>query len=189
MSTAQRTSREQLLHQRSCVIWLTGLSGAGKTTLATALSEQLHSSGKLCTVLDGDVLRDGLNKGLGFSETDRTENIRRAAETAKILLNTGVITICSFISPTNELRTLAKQIIGEDDFIEVFVNSSLAACEKRDVKGLYAKARRGEIPSFTGITAPFDPPQNPAIELRTDEQTVEESLVKLIDCILPQISL
>jgi adenylylsulfate kinase len=189
MSTSQRTSREQLLQQRSCVIWLTGLSGAGKTTLATALSEQLLNSGKLCTVLDGDVLRDGLNKSLGFSETDRTENIRRAAETAKILLNTGVITICSFISPTNELRTLAKQIIGENDFIEVFVNSSLAACEKRDVKGLYAKARRGEIPSFTGITAPFDAPQNPAIELRTDEQTIEESLSKLIDCILPHISL
>lgn len=188
MKTQQRISREQLLNQQSCVIWLTGLSGAGKTTLATALSNYLHQEGKLCSVLDGDVLRDGLNAGLSFSETDRTENIRRAAETAKILLNTGVITICSFISPTNELRTLARAIIGDADFIEVFVNSSLATCEQRDVKGLYAKARRGEIPSFTGITAPFDVPSHPAIELRTDQQSIDESLQQLVAYITPYIS-
>jgi adenylylsulfate kinase len=184
---AHRQQREQLLNQRSCVIWLTGLSGAGKTTLANALSNHLHQSGKLCTVLDGDVLRDGLNKGLGFSETDRTENIRRAAETARILLNTGIITICSFISPTHTLRTMARSIVGENDFIEVFVNSSLATCEQRDVKGLYAKARRGEIPVFTGITAPFEAPLQPAVELRTDQQTEAQSLAQLLQFITPRI--
>jgi adenylylsulfate kinase len=184
---AHRQQREQLLNQRSCVIWLTGLSGAGKTTLATALSKHLHQSGKLCTVLDGDALRDGLNKGLGFSDADRTENIRRAAETARILLNTGIITICSFISPTHEIRAMAKSIIGENDFVEVFVNSSLASCEQRDVKGLYAKARRGEIPAFTGITSPFEAPLQPAIELRTDQQTEAESLAQLLHYIAPRI--
>ncbi|MCU0431996.1 MAG: adenylyl-sulfate kinase [Bacteroidia bacterium] len=186
---AHKQQREQLLGQRACVIWLTGLSGAGKTTLANALGNYLHQQGKLCTVLDGDVLRDGLNKGLGFSETDRTENIRRAAETARILLHTGVITICSFISPTHEIRALAKSIIGENDFVEVYVNSSLASCEQRDVKGLYAKARRGEIPSFTGITAPFEAPERPDVEIRTDQYTVEESVAQLIQFISPRIVL
>lgn len=186
-TSAHRQQREQLLNQHSCVIWLTGLSGAGKTTLANALSNHLHQSGKLCTVLDGDVLRDGLNKGLSFSEADRTENIRRAAETARILLNTGIITICSFISPTHALRAMARSIVGENDFIEVFVNSSLATCEQRDVKGLYAKARRGEIPVFTGITAPFEAPLQPHVELRTDQQTEAQSLAQLLQFIAPRI--
>lgn len=186
-TSAHRQQREQLLNQHSCVIWLTGLSGAGKTTLANALSNHLHQSGKLCTVLDGDVLRDGLNKGLSFSEADRTENIRRAAETARILLNTGIITICSFISPTHALRAMARSIVGENDFIEVFVNSSLATCEQRDVKGLYAKARRGEIPVFTGITAPFEAPLRPHVELRTDQQTEAQSLAQLLQFIAPRI--
>lgn len=186
-TSAHRQQREQLLNQHSCVIWLTGLSGAGKTTLANALSNHLHQSGKLCTVLDGDVLRDGLNKGLSFSEADRTENIRRAAETARILLNTGIITICSFISPTHALRAMAQSIVGENDFIEVFVNSSLATCEQRDVKGLYAKARRGEIPVFTGITAPFEAPLRPHVELRTDQQTEAQSLAQLLQFIAPRI--
>jgi adenylylsulfate kinase len=186
-TTNNRISREDLLRQKARVIWLTGLSGAGKTTLAEGLRKELHTQGRLCTVLDGDVLRTGLNNGLGFSETDRTENVRRAAETARILMDTGVITICSFVSPTTALRDLARTIIGADDFIEVFINASLDACEKRDVKGLYAKARRGEIPVFTGISAPFEAPTQPQLTIRTDQQSYEDSLKELLKHITPQI--
>jgi len=182
-----RDSKEKLLKQKSKVIWLTGLSGAGKTTLAKHLEEELFSRGYLTQVLDGDNVRTGINNNLGFSDTDRHENIRRIAEVSKLFVNCGVITINCFISPTEDIREMARSIIGRDDFIEVYVNSPLKVCEERDVKGLYSRARRGEIKDFTGIDSPFEPPQGIDIELRTDLLSVEESVKRLLDLILPRI--
>ena len=176
----QREDRERLLEQQAKVFWLTGLSGSGKSTLAAGVQRSLHAQGKLVYVLDGDNVRAGINKNLGFSEADRIENIRRIAEAAKLFLDAGVITVCSFVSPTNELRALAKKIIGENDFLEIYVNSSLGSCEERDVKGLYAKARRGEIKDFTGIDAPFEAPLSPALELRTDLEDENDSQQALL---------
>ncbi|MFZ4563940.1 MAG: adenylyl-sulfate kinase [Bacteroidales bacterium] len=182
-----RDSKEQLLKQRSKVIWLTGLSGAGKTTLAKHLEEELFSRGYLTQVLDGDNVRTGINNNLGFSDTDRRENIRRISEVSKLFVNCGVITINCFISPTEDVREMARSIIGHNDFIEVYVNSPLKVCEERDVKGLYSRARRGEIKDFTGIDSPFEPPQSIDIELRTDLLSVEESVKRLLDLVLPRI--
>lgn len=176
----QRSEREELLHQRAKVFWMTGLSGSGKSTLAIALQRALQEAGKLAYVLDGDNVRGGLNNNLGFSEEDRKENIRRIAEASKLFADAGVIVICSFVSPTVEIRALAKTIIGENDFREIFVNASLEACEARDVKGLYAKARKGEINDFTGIHQPFEAPTAPALEIRTDQTTAEESFQQLL---------
>ncbi|HTF02517.1 MAG TPA: adenylyl-sulfate kinase, partial [Bacteroidia bacterium] len=172
----QRADREKLLGQKAKVIWLTGLSGSGKSTLAIGLERELHRTGKLVYVLDGDNVRTGINSNIGFSEEDRKENIRRIAEVAKLFLEAGVITICSFVSPTEELRAMAKQIIGADNFLEMYVNASLENCEKRDVKGLYAKARKGEIKDFTGIHQAFEAPQHPWLEIKTDTQSPAESL-------------
>lgn len=171
-----RTDKEKLLKQKGTAIWFTGLSGSGKTTIAIALEQELNKRGLLTQVLDGDNIRAGINNNLGFSDADRTENIRRIAEITKLFVNCGIITICCFVSPTEEIRALAKKIIGEADFLEVFVNTPLAVCEERDVKGLYAKARKGEIKDFTGINAPFEAPLNPAVEIKTDELTVSESV-------------
>lgn len=176
-----RSEREQLLGQKSKAIWMTGLSGSGKSTLAIALQDNLHRQGKLVYVLDGDNIRAGLNSNLGFSEEDRRENIRRIAEVARLFVDAGVLVICSFVSPTKELREIAASIIGKDDFLEVYINASLEECEKRDVKGLYAKARSGEIKDFTGIHQPFEVPENPALEIETGKQTEAESLALLID--------
>jgi adenylylsulfate kinase len=177
----QRADKEKLLKQKGVVIWFTGLSGAGKTTIAIALEDELHKKGMLTQILDGDIVRAGINNNLGFSNADRIENIRRIAEVAKLFVNSGIITICCFVSPTEEIRTLAKSIIGKEDFVEVFVNTSFDECEKRDVKGLYAKARKGEIKDFTGIGAPYETPENPQIELKTDELSVEESVKKVMN--------
>jgi len=171
-----REDRERLLNQRAKVIWFTGLSGAGKSTLAAALEKELYSRGFLCKLLDGDNIRTGINNNLGFTDEDRKENIRRIAEVCKLFLNCGVITIAAFISPTNEIRKLAKSIIGEEDFIEIFVNPPLQVCEQRDTKGLYKKAREGEIQNFTGISAPFEAPENPDLVIDTSMVSVEESL-------------
>lgn len=176
-----RADKEKLLKQRGTAIWFTGLSGSGKTTIAIALEQELNKKGILTQVLDGDNIRAGINNNLGFSDADRTENIRRIAEITKLFVNCGVLTICCFVSPTEEIRGLAKKIIGDADFLEVFVNTPLAICEKRDVKGLYAKARKGEIKDFTGITAPFEAPANPAVEVRTDELTVLQSVTKIME--------
>jgi adenylylsulfate kinase len=157
--------KSKLLRQRPLAVWLVGLSGSGKSTMARGLENALHSMGYLTKVLDGDNLRSGVNKGLGFSEVDRVENIRRAAEVSKLFLNCGVITICSLISPTRHVREMAVSIIG-DKYFEVYVNCPLEVCEARDVKGLYEKARKGEIKDFTGINAPFEPPKNPRLEIR-----------------------
>lgn len=179
----QKKQKEELLGQQGKVIWMVGLSGSGKSTLARATEHILHRKGRLTMLLDGDNLRTGINNNLGFSEEDRTENIRRAAEAAKLFANCGVITICSLISPTEKIRQMAKAIIGENYF-EVYIDCPLDVCEQRDVKGLYAKARRGEIKDFTGISSPFDPPQHPDLRLKTYEQSVEECHKILVDKIL-----
>lgn len=181
-----RDDKEQLLKQRGMMLWFTGLSGSGKSTVAIALERELHSRGLLCRILDGDNIRSGINNNLGFSAEDRVENIRRIAEVGRLFVDTGIITIAAFISPNNQLREMAAEIIGKDDFVEVFVSTPLEECEKRDVKGLYAKARRGEINNFTGISAPFEAPEHPDIALDTSKLPVEESVKILLDYVLPK---
>lgn len=181
-----RDDKEQLLKQRGMMLWFTGLSGSGKSTVAIALERELHSRGLLCRILDGDNIRSGINNNLGFSAEDRVENIRRIAEVGRLFVDTGIITIAAFISPNNQLREMAAEIIGKDDFVEVFVSTPLEECEKRDVKGLYAKARRGEIKNFTGISAPFEAPEHPDIILDTSKLPVEESVKILLDYVLPK---
>ncbi|MCD8193537.1 MAG: adenylyl-sulfate kinase [Tannerellaceae bacterium] len=182
-----KEDKEELLKQRGLVIWFTGLSGSGKSTIAIALERELHQRGLLCRILDGDNVRSGINNNLGFFPEDRIENIRRIAEVSKLFLDTGIITIAAFISPSNDLREMAASIIGKDNFCEIFISTPIEACERRDVKGLYAKARRGEIKEFTGVSAPFEPPVNPALSLDTSVLTLEESVNKLLDLILPKI--
>lgn len=181
-----RDDKEQLLRQRGMMLWFTGLSGSGKSTVAIALERELHSRGLLCRILDGDNIRSGINNNLGFSAEDRVENIRRIAEVGRLFVDTGIITIAAFISPNNQLREMAAEIIGKDDFVEVFVSTPLEECEKRDVKGLYAKARRGEIKNFTGISAPFEAPEHPDITLDTSKLPVEESVKIILDYVLPK---
>ena len=181
-----RDDKEQLLKQRGMMLWFTGLSGSGKSTVAIALERELHSRGLLCRILDGDNIRSGINNNLGFSAEDRVENIRRIAEVGRLFVDTGIITIAAFISPNDQLREMAAEIIGKDDFVEVFVSTPLEECEKRDVKGLYAKARRGEIKNFTGISAPFEAPEHPDITLDTSKLPVEESVKILLDYVLPK---
>ena len=182
-----RKAKEGLLKQRAVAIWMTGLSGSGKSTLARGLEQKLHNEGVLTKLLDGDNLRTGLNKNLGFSEGDRLENIRRVAETAKLFLDNGVVTICSFVSPTRALRNMAKEIIGEGDFLEILVDASFDECSKRDVKGLYKKALDGEIKDFTGLDAPFDIPENPFLKIDTVKLTVEESIDLLYQNVIKNI--
>ena len=172
----QRKDREKFLGQHSKVLWLTGLSGSGKSTIALHLERKLYNNGFFSQVLDGDNIRSGINKNLSFSDDDRQENIRRISEIAKLYLNSGIITINSFISPTREIRKMAKNIVGENDFIEVFINTPLEVCESRDVKGLYKKARKGEISGFTGIDSPYEPPYEADIEVKTHNMTIEESV-------------
>ena len=182
-----REDKEELLKQRSVMIWFTGLSGSGKSTIAIALERELHKRGLLCRILDGDNIRSGINNNLGFTEADRIENIRRIAEVSKLFVDTGIITIAAFISPSNDIREMAANIIGKDDFLEVYVSTPIEECERRDVKGLYAKARRGEIKNFTGISAPFEAPAQPALVLDTSALSLEESVNKLLELILPRI--
>ena len=182
-----RKDKEDLLKQHSVMVWFTGLSGSGKSTIAIALERELHKRGLLCRILDGDNIRSGINNNLGFTEADRVENIRRIAEVSKLFLDTGVITIAAFISPNNDIREMAADIIGQDDFLEVYVSTPLEECERRDVKGLYAKARKGEIKNFPGISAPFEEPAHPALTLDTSVLSLEESVNKLLELILPRI--
>lgn len=184
-----RAEREKLLNQKAKVFWMTGLSGSGKSTLAVALEQKLLGEGKLAYVLDGDNVRAGINNNLGFSEEDRKENIRRIAEIAKLFADAGVIVICSFVSPTREIRALAKSIIGENDFREIYVNASLEVCEQRDVKGLYAKARKGEIKDFTGIHQAFEAPEKADLEIQTGNEPFEKSIDALIRFTLKEINL
>ncbi len=180
-----RVQKEKLNGHKSFVVWLTGFSGSGKSTIANALEVVLFERGVRSFCLDGDNTRLGINKDLGFSSTDRTENIRRVAEMAKLFLDSGTIVITSFISPLISDREMAKSIIGNADFVEVFINCPLAVCEERDVKGLYAKARRGEIKDFTGIDSPFEAPLNADIELLTNKYSVNEC----VDIILSKINI
>ena len=183
----QRNDREKLLGQKGIMLWFTGLSGSGKSTLAIALERELYNSGILCRILDGDNIRTGINNNLGFTEADRVENIRRIAEVAKLFVDCGGVTIAAFISPTEQIRQMAADIIGKDDFFEIYVNTPLEVCEERDVKGLYKKARQGEIKNFTGISAPFEAPLNPAITIDTSACSLEESINLLKKIIIPQI--
>lgn len=171
-----REFRENKLGQRSKVIWLTGLSGSGKSTIGLALEKRLFQENFVAQLLDGDNIRSGINKNLGFSEEDRKENIRRIAEIAKLYLYSGIISINTFISPTAETRSIAKEIVGDEDFLEIYINAPMATCESRDVKGLYKKARAGEIQGFTGVNQAYEEPENPALELRTDLLSVDEAV-------------
>lgn len=182
--TLTRSDRENLLNQKGKVIWFTGLSGSGKSTIAIALEKELYKRGYLSYLLDGDNIRSGLNNNLGFNDSDRKENIRRISEVSKLFIDAGMICINAFVSPTIAIRNEAKNIIGEYDFIEVYVNTPLEVCEQRDVKGLYKKARAGEIKNFTGIGAPYEPPIKPTVELKTVEESVEQSVNKIINFIL-----
>lgn len=184
-----RSHKEKLLKQKSIVVWMVGLSGSGKSTLAKALEQDLYEKGHLSQLLDGDNLRTGINNNLGFSESDRLENIRRSAETAKLFLNCGIVTICSFISPTEEIRKMAREIIGAEDFFEVYVNAPFEVCEQRDVKGLYKKARKGEIKNFTGLDAPFEAPLHPGLELKTDLKDFETCKQELVQAVINKIKL
>lgn len=179
-----RADKESLLKQRGVMIWFTGLSGSGKSTVALGVERELHKRGILCRILDGDNIRSGINRNLGFSAEDRTENIRRIAEVGKLFVDTGIVTLAAFISPTNEARALAAGIIGAQDFKEVYVSTPLEVCEQRDVKGLYARARRGEIKDFTGISAPFEAPTAPALELDTSRLSLEESVRRVVELIV-----
>lgn len=175
-----RADKEALIGQHGAMLWLTGLSGSGKSTIAIALERELQRRGYLCRILDGDNIRSGINANLGFTAADRRENIRRIAEVAKLFVDTGIITIAAFISPTEELRNLARDIIGPADFKEIYISTPLAVCEARDVKGLYARARRGEVKHFTGVSAPFEAPSDPTLTLDTSRLSLEESVGRLL---------
>ena len=183
-----RSDKEELLGQRGLMVWFTGLSGSGKSTVAIALERELQKRRLLCRILDGDNIRSGINNNLGFSAEDRIENIRRIAEVGKLFVDTGIITIAAFISPNNDMREMAANIIGKDDFMEVYVSTPIEECERRDVKGLYAKARKGEIKNFTGISAPFEAPLHPALSLDTSKLSLEESVNRLLELILPKVT-
>lgn len=184
-----REIKEVKLGQKSKVIWFTGLSGSGKTTLASALEKTLFKLGYFSQILDGDNIRSGINNNLSFTEVDRFENIRRIAEVSKLFLNSGIILICAFISPTKDIRCMARDIIGEEDFLEVFVDTPLEICEKRDPKGLYEKARKGELKNFTGVSAPFEVPEQPFLVIDNSITEIQETVNKLLDNLLPCIQL
>ena len=183
-----RNERQKMLSQKSAVFWFTGLSGSGKSTIAKGVERSLFDKGYAIQVLDGDNIRQGICNNLSFSIEDRHENIRRISEVAKLYLNSGMITLCSFISPTREIRSMANRIIGDLDFNEIFVNTPLEICEQRDVKGLYKKARAGEIKGFTGIDSPYEAPENPALNLETASQSIEESVDEVVKFILKKVA-
>ena len=185
----QKKDKEILLQQNAKVIWMTGLSGSGKTTVAKGVERYLHSQGILNQLLDGDNIRVGISNNLSFSSQDRAENIRRISEVSKLFLNCGIITLNCFVSPTIEIRNIAKEIIGAENFIEVYINASVHTCEERDIKGLYQKARKGDIKEFTGISAPFEAPESPEIEIKTAQLSIDESVQKVLDYILPIIKI
>lgn len=183
-SVLTKDEKENFLNQRSKVIWFTGLSGSGKSTIAIAIERMLYKDGFFTQLLDGDNVRTGINNNLSFTQEDREENIRRIAEVSKLFCHSGIICINSFVSPTIDIREKAKSIIGEDNFLEIFVNTPLDICEARDVKGLYKKARKGEIKNFTGIDAPFEHPINPFLEIRTEDQTIKESVEVVYNAVI-----
>ena len=173
--------RRQINNHNSFLIWFTGLSGSGKSTIANLVEEKLHQQGVKTYSLDGDNIRDGINKDLTFSPEDRTENIRRIAEVSKLFIDAGIVVLGAFVSPYKKDRKNIEKIVDSTNFVEVFINTSVEECERRDVKGLYQKARKGEIKDFTGISAPYEAPFNPAIEIKTEELTIEESVSKIVE--------
>lgn len=178
-----RQDKETLLRQHGMLVWFTGLSGSGKSTVAMGVERELHSRGILCRILDGDNIRAGINNNLGFSADDRRENIRRIAEVGRLFVQTGIVTLACFVSPTEELRQMAAEIVGREDFLEVYVSTPLEECERRDVKGLYARARRGEVKEFTGVSAPFEAPREPALSIDTSRLSLEESVRAVVELI------
>jgi adenylylsulfate kinase len=182
-----RTAKEIYLKQKAKVIWFTGLSGSGKTTLASMLEKRLFELNYFCQILDGDNVRSGINRNLKFTEEDRMENIRRIAEVSKLFMNCGIILICAFISPTKQMRMMAKEIIGENDFLEIFVDTPIEVCEQRDPKGLYKRARAGEIQNFTGISAPFEVPENPFLVVDNTKPNMEDTVRYMTRKIIPEV--
>lgn len=182
-----RQDKESLLGQRGIMIWFTGLSGSGKSTVAMGVERELHAQGILCRILDGDNVRAGINNNLGFSAEDRTENIRRIAEIGKLFVQTGVVTLACFVSPTNDIRQMAREIVGVEDFLEVYISTPIEECERRDVKGLYARARKGEVKNFTGISAPFEAPVSADIDIDTSKIPLEESVRTLTELIIKRV--
>ena len=182
-----RQDKESLLGQRGIMIWFTGLSGSGKSTVAMGVERELHAQGILCRILDGDNVRAGINNNLGFSAEDRIENIRRIAEIGKLFVQTGVVTLACFVSPTNDIRQMAREIVGEEDFLEVYISTPIEECERRDVKGLYARARKGEVKNFTGISAPFEAPVSADIDIDTSKIPLEESVRTLREVIIKRV--
>lgn len=182
-----RQDKESLLGQRGIMIWFTGLSGSGKSTVAMGVERELHAQGILCRILDGDNVRAGINNNLGFSAEDRIENIRRIAEIGKLFVQTGVVTLACFVSPTNDIRQMAREIVGEEDFLEVYISTPIEECERRDVKGLYARAKKGEVKNFTGISAPFEAPVSPDIAIDTSKIPLEESVRTLTELIIKRV--
>ena len=183
-----RQDKESLLGQRGIMIWFTGLSGSGKSTVAMGVERELHAQGILCRILDGDNVRTGINNNLGFSAEDRIENIRRIAEIGKLFVQTGVVTLACFVSPTNDIRQMAREIVGKEDFLEVYISTPIEECERRDVKGLYARARKGEVKNFTGISAPFEAPVSPDIAIDTSKIPLEESVKTLTELIIKRVN-
>jgi len=179
--------REQLMNQRATLIWFTGLSGSGKSTLAVQLEAQLHALGFKTYLLDGDNIRSGLNKDLTFTEEGRVENIRRIGEVSKLLLDAGVVVLSAFISPFKADREQVKNIVGSENYIEVFVDAPIEVCEQRDVKGLYKKARAGEVKNFTGIDSPYEAPDDADVHILTHQFTIEQSMETLMKVVLPRI--
>ncbi|MEI7795469.1 MAG: adenylyl-sulfate kinase [Methylococcaceae bacterium] len=180
-ATIKRQDREKLHHHKSAILWFTGFSGSGKSTLAHAVEDYLHQKGISTFVLDGDNIRKGLCNDLGFSDADRVENIRRISEVAKLMLESGTMTLTAFISPFKSDRMTARNLMPEGDFLEIYCCCSLDVCEQRDIKGLYKKARAGEIPFFTGIDSIYEPPEKPELIINTDKQTLEESVALIIE--------
>lgn len=188
-SKISAAQRQDMLQQEPRLIWLTGLSGSGKSTLALRLEHYLFHKGYKVYLLDGDNVRSGLNSDLGFSAEDRRENVRRVSEVARLMLDAGLVVICAFISPYAEERELARKTVGADRFTEVYINCPLHVCEQRDTKGLYAKARQGLIPDFTGVSAPYEVPAEPDVEVQTAEESIEDSLCRLIGFVEPRLAM
>ena len=185
----QKAEKEKVLNQKGVTFWLTGLSGSGKTTLGALLEKKLIKNNIITALLDGDNIRVGISNNLSFSNSDRIENIRRISEVSKLFNSCGVVSINCFVSPFKASREQAKEIIGENCFFEIFIDTPLSECEKRDVKGLYIKARKGEIKDFTGISSPFEAPENPAIRISTLNKSIEENVEELINFVMPKIKL
>ena len=187
--SVNRDSRKKLKQHRSILLWFTGLSGSGKSTIANCVELELHKNSVHTYTLDGDNIRKGLNSDLSFSPEDRSENIRRIAETAHLMIDAGLVVLAAFVSPYRNDRNYVRNIVGDDNMVEIYINTSVEECERRDVKGLYKKARKGEIKNMTGISAPYEPPLNPNIQINTENTTIVEATKQIINFIQPKLIL